>query len=174
MKLSTGKVAFPIEFDNGDKDVIYFNPNDREIWQKIKAFEGSIEKRFNEIDIEKYKSKFDKALPDIDLEDPEKLLELSPEELNVLQERLDAINDIEAEYSKTVCDELDDVFNSKISDVAFRYCHPFDLITIQDEEGNDKKEIYVIHFLHLLMKECKKYGTENKSAMDKHLSKYAK
>ena len=35
MKLSTGKVAFPIEFDNGDKAVIYFNPNDRGIQEKI-------------------------------------------------------------------------------------------------------------------------------------------
>ena len=28
MKLSTGKVGFTIEFDNGDKAGIYFNPND--------------------------------------------------------------------------------------------------------------------------------------------------
>ena len=45
MKLSTGKVGFPIEFDNGDKAVIYFNPNDRGIQERIKGFEESIEKR---------------------------------------------------------------------------------------------------------------------------------
>ena len=45
MKLSTGKVAFPIEFDNGDKAVIYFNLNDRGIQERIQGFEESIEKR---------------------------------------------------------------------------------------------------------------------------------
>ena len=52
MKLSTGKVAFPIEFDNGDKAVIYFNPNDRGIQERIKGFEASIEKRIKEINEE--------------------------------------------------------------------------------------------------------------------------
>ena len=126
MKLSTGKVAFPIEFDNGDKEVIYFNPNDREIQTRIQGFEKSIEKRINEIDLEKYKSRFDGNVPEIDLENPEKLLEMSADELKNLQSRLDAVNEIEAEYNKAVKDELDVVFDGNISDVAFRYCQPFD------------------------------------------------
>jgi hypothetical protein len=36
MKLSTGKVAFPIEFDNGDKQTIYFNPNDPDLMIRMK------------------------------------------------------------------------------------------------------------------------------------------
>lgn len=175
MKLSTGKVEFPIEFDNGDKAVIYFNPNDRGIQERIQGFEASIEKRIKEIDLEKYKSRFDDKLAvDFDIEKPEKLLEMSPDELKSLQGRLDAVNEIEAEYNKAVKDELDVVFGSKISDVAFRYCQPFDTVIVEDENGNEKREMYIMHFLHWLMVELKKYGAENKSAMDKHLSKYSK
>ena len=43
-----------------------------------------------------------------------------------------------------------------------------------DENGNEKREMYIMHFIHWLMVELKKYGSENKSAMDKHLAKYSK
>ena len=175
MKLSTGKVAFPIEFDNGDKAVIYFNPNDRGIQDRIQGFEASIEKRIKQIDLEKYKSRFDdKVSVDFDIENPEKLLEMSADELKSLQSRLDAVNEIEADYNKAVKDELDVVFGGKISDVAFRYCQPFDTVIVEDENGNEKREMYIMHFIHWLMVELKKYGAENKSAMDKHLAKYSK
>jgi hypothetical protein len=175
MKLSTGKVAFPIEFDNGDKAVIYFNPNDRGIQDRIKGFEASIEKRIKEIDLEKYKSKFDNNVAiDFDLDNPKKLLEMSADELKALQNRLDAVNDIEKEYNNAIKAELDAVFGGNISDVAFRYCEPFDTVIVEDNEGNEKREMYIMHFIHWLMVELKKYGKENKSAMYKHLSKYAK
>ena len=175
MKLSTGKVAFPIEFDNGDKDCIYFNPNDRGIQERIREFEASVEKRIKQIDLEKYKSKFDDNVSvDFDIENPEKLFEMSADELKALQNRLDAVNEIEAEYNKAVKDELDIVFGGKISDVAFRYCQPFDTVIVEDENGNEKREMYIMHFIHWLMVELKKYGAENKSAMDKHLAKYNK
>lgn len=174
MKLSTGKVAFPLEFDNGDKSVIYFNPNDRAIHERIKGFESSIDKRMKEIDLEKYKKKFDNSIPNIDFEDPEKLLELSPEELRALQERLDVVNNIEEEYNNAVKSELDVVFDSPISAVLFKYCQPFDTVVVVDENGNEKREMYIMHVLHWLMIELKKYGMENKSAMDKHLAKYTK
>lgn len=175
MKLSTGKAAFPIEFDNGDKAVISFNPNDRGIQERIHGFEKSIEKRIKEIDLEKYKSRFDDNVSvDIDLDNPEKLLEMSADELKALQGRLDAVNEIELEYNKAVKDELDVVFGGKISDAAFRYCQPFDTVIVEDENGNEKREMYIMHFIHWLMVELKKYGAENKSAMDKHLAKYSK
>lgn len=175
MKLSTGKVAFPVEFDNGDKAVIYFNPNDRGIQERIQGFESSIEKRIKEIDLEKYKSRFNNNVAlDFDFEDPEKLLEMSAEELKEFQNRLSVANDIEAEYNKAVREELDVVFGSKISDVAFRYCQPFDTVIVEDENGESKPEMYIMHFVRWLMAELKKYGVENKSAMDKHISKYAK
>lgn len=175
MKLSTGKVAFPIEFDNGDEAVIYFNPNDRGIQERIQGFEAAIEMRIKEIDLEKYKSRLDDKLgANFDIENPEKMLEMPPEELQKLQNRLSVVNDIESEYNKAVCDELDVVFGSKISDVVFRYCQPFDTVIVEDENGNEKREMYIMHFIHWLMVELKKYGAENKSAMDKHLAKYKK
>lgn len=175
MKLSTGKVAFPIEFDNGDKAVIYFNPNDRGIIERIQKFESSVDERIKKIDIERYRSTFEDGKNfEIDFDNPETLLEMSDEDLNALQSRLDAVNEIEAEYNKAIKEELDDVFNAMISDIAFRYCEPFDYVVIEDEKGNEKREMYVMHFLHWLMVELRKHGAENKSAMDKHLAKYAK
>ena len=99
---------------------------------------------------------------------------MSADELKNLQNRLDAVNEIEAEYNKAVKDELDVVFGGKISDAAFRYCQPFDTVIVEDENGNEKREVYIMHFIHWLMVEMKKYGAENKSAMDKHLAKYSK
>ena len=50
MKLNTGKVAFPIEFDNGDKQTIYFNPNDPDLMVRFSNFETNLSSR-----IEKFK-----------------------------------------------------------------------------------------------------------------------
>lgn len=175
MKLSTGKVAFPIEFDNGDTAVIYFNPADRGIQERIEKFEESVNNRINQINIEKYKEQLeDSSSVDFDLDHPEKIFDMSPDELNALRGKLDIVKGIEDEYSQAVKDELDVVFGSKISDVAFRYCQPFDSVIVEDENGNQKREMYIMHFVHWLMIELKKYGEENKSAMNKHLAKYVK
>ena len=175
MKLSTGKVGFPIEFDNGDKATIYFNPNDRGIRDRINGFEKAVEEKINNINLEKYKGRFEtgKELK-VDIDNPETLLEMSPEELKTLQDRLSAVSEIEDEYNNAVKEELDTVFGSKISDVAFKYCQPFDSVTIEDEKGNIKSELYIMHFLHWLMIELKKYGEKNSEAMKKHIDKYKK
>ena len=174
MKLSTGKIAFPIEFDNGDKGVFYFNPNDKEIQNRIKGFEKSVEKRIDEINLGKYKDRFESEIPNIDLENPEKILDLSADELSLLQSRLDVVNEIEKEYNDAIKAELDAVFDSNISDVVFRYCEPFDTVVIEDENGNETREVYIMHFLRCFMLEIKKHGDKNKLAMDKHVSKYRK
>lgn len=175
MKVSTGKVGFPIEFDNGDKEIIYFNPNDRGIQERIQNFEKSLESRIKAIDLEKYKGKIeDENVFEIDLEDPEKLFEMSAEELKTLQDKLNVINDIEKEYNDAIKSELDVVFNGNISNIAFKYCEPFDTVIVEDENGNEKREIYIMHFMRWLTVELKKYGEKNKSAMNKHIAKYVK
>ena len=174
MKLSTGKVAFPIEFDNGDKANIYFNPNDRGIQERIKKFEKTVESRIRAIDLEKYRAKFEENNLEIDFEKPEKLLDMSADELKSLQGKLEAVNDIEEQYNKAVKDEIDVVFGSKISDVVFRYCQPFDTVILTDENGNESREVYIMHFMQWLMMELKKYSIENRNAMDKHIAKYSK
>jgi hypothetical protein len=110
----------------------------------------------------------------VDFENPEKLFDMSADDLLSLQNKIEAIGSIEDEYNKAVRDELDVVFGSKISDIAFRYCQPFDTVIVEDENGNEKREMYIMHFIHWLMIELKKYGIENKSAMDKQIAKYSK
>lgn len=175
MKLSTGKVAFPIQFDNGDTAVIYFNPNDRGIQERIKGFEKSVDQRIKEISIEKYKEQFSKtSAVEIDLDDIDKIFDMSADQFESLQSRLDIVKSIEKEYNQAIKDELDVVFNSKISDVAFRYCEPFDTVVVEQEDGTVNREMYIMHFVRWLMNELKKYGVENQKAVDKHLSKYVK
>ena len=54
MKLSTGKVAFPIEFDNGDKGCIYFNPNDPDLATRLIASKDKIQKRIEEMNFDDF------------------------------------------------------------------------------------------------------------------------
>ena len=173
MKLSTGKVAFPLEFDNGDKAVICFNPNDRGIQERIQGFEASVEKRISEIDLEKYKSRLENSVS-VDVKNLDALFEMSADEMISLKEKIGATNSLEEEYNKVVREELDSVFGEKISDVVFRYCQPFDFVITEDSHGNEVREMYVMHFMKCLAVEIRKYSEKNKSAMDKHLSKYGK
>ena len=84
------------------------------------------------------------------------------------------ISNIEKEYNNLVKEELDNVFGSKISSVAFRYCEPFDAVIIEDEKGNEKTEFYIIHFLNWLSVELRKYAEKNSAALNKHIEKYVK
>lgn len=175
MKLSTGKVAFPIEFDNGDKAVIYFNPNDRGIQERIQNFEKSIQNRVEKINLERYKNELkDENYVGTGLSDPSKLFEMSMEELDKIKHNLSVVSDIATEYNNAVKDELDNIFGSIISNDVFRYCEPFDTVIIEDESGNEKRVFYIEHFVYWLADALKKHGEKNRSAMDKHLAKYNK
>lgn len=102
MKLSTGKVAFPIEFDNGDKDVIYFNPNDPNLPIRMIDFQSNVDKRISEI------------------------LEISAENSSTKVEFPEA-EDFK-NIQKIVCEELDIAFGSNVSSVVFKHCSPFAII----------------------------------------------
>mgnify|MGYP003397850980 CR=1 FL=1 len=102
MKLSTGKLAFPIEFDNGDVQNIYFNPNDPDLAIRMKDFQGKVEVRT-------------KDLEDIKLKQDGK-----PEDTSAI-ERFREIRNI-------VCEELDTAFNGDISSVVFKHCSPFAVV----------------------------------------------
>lgn len=173
MKLSTGKVAFPIEFDNGDKQSIYFNPNDRETQNRIKKFEENVQKRIDSLDAEKKNKNFNsESLSKIDNID--QIFDMDEEELSDLQNSIDVIDSIESEYNKAICEELDVVFDSKVSDIIFKYCQPLNIVVVEDEKGNETREMYIMHFLRWFANELKKYGEKNKGAMEKHLAKYRK
>lgn len=102
MKLNTGKIAFPIEFDNGDKQNIYFNPNDPDLAIRMKDFQGKVEARTK------------------DLQDLKLKADGTPEDFEEI-ERFRKIRDI-------LCEELDVAFNGEISAVVFKHCSPFAVV----------------------------------------------
>ena len=102
MKLSTGTVAFPIAFDNGDKDCIYFNPNDPDLFVRFSNFEKRVEDKL-------------KGISDFDLS-----VDGTPKNEELL-EKFESIN-------KVICEELDVAFASNVSDIVFKYCSPFAIV----------------------------------------------
>ncbi len=102
MKLSTGKIAFPIEFDNGDKQNIYFNPNDPDLAVRMKDFQSKVESRTK------------------DLEDLRLKQDGTPEDVEAI-EKFRQIRNI-------LCEELDIAFNGDISSVVFKHCSPFAIV----------------------------------------------
>lgn len=102
MKLSTGKIAFDIEFDNGDNDVIYFNPNDPDLMLRTKNFTKKISEKIKELD-------------DVELTADGKPAKMSQ-------------YDIFERLQKILKDELDYAFGGSISDVVFKHCSPFAIV----------------------------------------------
>ena len=102
MKLSTGKIAFPIEFDNGDVQNIYFNPNDPDLAIRMKDFQGKVESRTKDLDDLRLKQ------------------DGTPEDVEAI-EKFRKIRDI-------LCEELDAAFNGDISSVVFKHCSPFAIV----------------------------------------------
>lgn len=102
MKLSTGKVAFPIEFDNGDKDCIYFNPNDPNLSIRLTDFQDKITERLKELD--------NFALS----------AEGTPED--------NAIIDNFRKFQNILFEELDIAFGGEVSAVVFKHCSPFAIV----------------------------------------------
>lgn len=102
MKLSTGKVAIPIEFDNGDKQNIYFNPNDPDLMIRMNNLGEKVQEKI-------------KGLDDVELTEEGKPTQISQIETfekmqNILKE------------------ELDYAFGGSISDVVFKHCSPFAIV----------------------------------------------
>lgn len=122
MKLSVGKIAFPIEFDNGDKDVIYFNPNDPDLAKRMMSTADTMEKRINKIQFTDFslKNNGDVALP-TDVDDFD---ELSEEQKNAYK---DVVNSIEA-LTNAIKEETDYIFNSDISKTVYKHCSPLAII----------------------------------------------
>ena len=169
MKLSTGKVAFPLQFDNGDVENIMINPYDKGLQERIKNYENSIKERLQKINIEKHKEAFVDGV-DISNLNFEKLLDMSAEELAKITKQTDAIAEIDKEVEKEFCDELDSIFDSDVSSKAFKYVPP--LAMVADENGDC--EMYVILVLKALALEIQKYNDKTSGATNKYVAKYPK
>ena len=102
MKLSTGKIAFPIEFDNGDKENIYFNPNDPDLMVRMKNLQDKVSEKI-------------KGLDDVELTNEGKPTQLS--QIETFEKMQNILKD-----------ELDYAFGGSISEVIFKHCSPFAIV----------------------------------------------
>ena len=169
MKLSTGKVAFPLEFDNGDVEQIMINPHDAKLQKRIKGFENAIHKRMESIDLGKYKDAFSENtnIKDISFD---VLMNMSPEDLEKISANVDAMSELDKEIEKEFCEELDLVFDSDISAKAFKYVPP--LAMVKNEDGDF--EIYILLVLKALALEIQNYSSNANNVTNKYMEKYPK
>lgn len=167
MKLSVGKVAFPIEFDNGDKDVIYFNPNDPDLATRLMKAKDSIGDRLEALNADDYNLKNDGSFEmptDIDgYED------LPDEQREALNERAEVMTKLIGSTKKIICEEIDSAFNGDISHVVFKHCSPLAVVN---------GEYFVVQFLNgitpEIQKKINKSNAEVEKKMSKHIAKYQK
>ena len=169
MKLSTGKVAFPLHFDNGDVENIMINPHDEKLQDRIKNFESSIQSRLKQINLEKYKDAFDGGV-DIANLDFAQLMSMSKEEIENMTKQTGAMVEIDKELEREFCAELDSVFDSDISSKAFKYVPP--LAMVENEDG--ECELYILTVMRALAEEIQKHGTKMNNATNKYIDKYKK
>ena len=145
MKLSTGKIAFPIEFDNGNKDCIYFNPNDPNLFIRLKNFEENLQKRASEINDIELNAKGEPNSKDV-----------------IVIETFNKMQDL-------MCEEIDKAFGGEISSVVFKYCSPFAIV-----QGEYFILQFVNAIKPEIEKQIKKSNAELEKKMAKHLNKYKK
>jgi transcriptional regulator of heat shock response len=169
MKLSTGKVAFPLQFDNGDVENIFINPHDTGLQDRIRNFENSIKERLQKINLEKHKEAFVDGV-DIGNLDFTKLMDMSAEELEKITKQTDAMAEIDNELEREFCAEIDNIFQSDVSSKAFKYVPPLAMVT--DENG--ECELYILLVLKALAIEIQKYGNKMNNATNKYVAKYPK
>ncbi len=99
MKLNTGKIAFPIEFDNGDKECIWFNPNDPGLSIRLKDFQEQMTAKFKTIENMQLNPD---GFPDND---------------NLIEEF--------REVQTFIFEGLNCAFGNDICSVVFKHCSPF-------------------------------------------------
>lgn len=166
MKLSTGKVAFPIEFDNGDVQNIYFNPTDPELATRLMAAKDKISARMQELNFSDFEMSNDGEAVVNDISDYENLTD---EQIVAVTQKAEAIKNVMAEIKQIIIDELNTAFGSDVSTVIFKYCSPFAIVN-----GN----YYILNFLEAIAPEIKKYieksNKEAEKKMQKHIGKYQK
>lgn len=102
MKLSTGKQAFTLEFDEGIEK-IYFNPCDPELGVRMADFEKNVSDRTKEFE------------------------DLDTNADGAANGGADAVEKLR-KILEVVYEEVDKAFNSKISATVFKYCSPFAIV----------------------------------------------
>ena len=144
IKLNTGLKTFKIDFtDRGEVAEISFNPTDKGLLIRFKETQKRIEERLN---------------PFIDVELG---ADGTPKKSNFVDEF--------EKMTNIIYEEIDRAFDSKISEVVFKYCNPFSAVN-----GN----YFYLTFFEAITPIIRKYGAiqTNKANnnMDKYLQKYDK
>lgn len=162
MKLSVGKIAFPIEFDNGDKDVIYFNPNDPDLGTRLINSKNRIEERIKNIKLEEIKLNNN---GDVDLpENIKDVSDLTPEQIDLLAKKAEQMSSIMEETKTIIYEELNAAFDNDISTVVFKHCSPFAIVNGQ---------YFIEQFLNAITPEIQKHISKANIDFEKKMSKYA-
>lgn len=167
IKLSTGKEPFELEFENGAKETIYFNPNDPDLISRLLKAKENIGKKLDTIDPEEIApgSEGNIVLPE-KISDFE---ELSDEQIEMLEKRAEKSAKMIEQTKKIICEEIDLAFASDISPTVFKYCSPLGIVN---------GEYYITQFLEAITPEIKKRITkanaEAEKKMEKHIAKYRK
>lgn len=102
MKLSTGKKPFKIEFDTGDVETIYFNPNDPDLAEKLNSLGKRVEERI-------------KNLKDIEIDkqgNPVNAKEM----------------EIYSAFKIALYEEIDKTFDCAVCDKVFKHCSAFAIV----------------------------------------------
>ncbi len=185
MKLSVGKEAFPIEFDNGDKDVIYFNPNDPDLALRLMTARDNIEKKLKVFikDEKDEKEKCDTDVGDFSkdgensentehtehMENSKKKGRRSSQKAkkNGDEERIyETVKSMES-VKKIICEEIDRAFNGDISSVVFKHCSPLAVVN---------GEYFIVQFLNAITPEIQKHIKMANSVLEEkvlgHIGKY--
>ena len=97
-------------------------------------------------------------------------MDMSAEEIEKITKQTDAINEIDKELEKEFCAEIDSIFDSDVSNKAFKYVPPLAMVT--DENG--ECEMYIMLVLKALAVEIQKYGDKMNNATNKYTQKYSK
>jgi hypothetical protein len=144
MKLNTGKVAFPIEFENGtnvEKDVIYFNPNDPDLALRLRKLQESVRQKIG------------------DMSD----IELNPDGTPSDASNIETFEKIQ----KIMFEEIDCAFGGNISSVVFKYCSPFAFV-----DGEFFLVSFINAIIPEIESHIKKTTEDIEKKMSKHIEKY--
>ena len=167
MKLSTGKIAFPIEFDNGDKDCIYFNPNDPDLAARLLAAKDKISARINAMKFDDFELTNSGEIAAT--ENIEDFMNMSEEQQKKAVAEAEKASSVLDETRKILCEELNTAFGNDVSTVVFKHCSPFAVVN---------GEYFVMQFLSAItpeiQKNINKTNADVEKKMAKHLNKYAK
>lgn len=167
IKLNTGREAFPIEFDNGDKDCIYFNPNDPDLAKRLIEAKDKISARIEKINIEKLDLANNGEA--INVKDIKDFADLPENEAMSLIEKAERTAKVIEETKTILFEELNTAFNSDVSSVVFKHCSPFAVVN---------GEYFITQFLTAItpeiQKRVKKSTADVQKKMSKHTAKYMK